>query len=86
MESIFSHGLFANVVAVYGAIAEIAIAAFIIYLPAFHRPTAFQTATLRPLLWTPHFAFGLYIFVYNEGVKWCIRNRPNSWIGTHLGW
>ena len=80
------HGLFANVVAVYGAIAEVAIAALVVYLPAFHRGTAFQTAALRPLLWTPHFAFAVYIFVYNEGVKRAIRRRPDSWVATHLGW
>ena len=62
------------------------IAAFVVYLPAFHRPTAFQTAAMRPLLWTPHFAFALYIFSFNEGVKWCIRNRPGSWVARNLGW
>ncbi len=62
------------------------VGAFVVYLPAFHDPTAFQTASLRPLFWTPHFTFALYIFLLNEGIKWSIRHRPNGWIANHMAW
>jgi hypothetical protein len=52
----------------------------------FHRPQAFRTAALSPLFWAPHFAFGVYIFAYNESVKWAVRNRPRSWVARHLAW
>jgi len=85
-ESIFVHGLFSNIVTVWGVMAELAIAVFIVYLPAFHAAEAFQTASLRALLWTPHLAFALYIFAYNETVKWAARRRPEGWVATRLQW
>jgi magnesium-transporting ATPase (P-type) len=85
-ESIFSHGLFANLATLYGCVAELAIACFVVYLPAFHNPQAFQTAALKPLLWAPQFAFGAFIFAYNEAVKACVRRRPHGWVARYLQW
>ena len=86
VESIFRHGLFSNVVTVYGALSAIFVACFVVYLPPFHRPNAFQTTALSALLWVPHFVFGAYIFTYNEAVKWAVRHRPRSWAARRLGW
>jgi hypothetical protein len=84
--SLFTHGVFSNVVTVYGWAIEIAIAAAVIYVPAFQRADAFQTADLGGVFWTPHFIYGAYIFAYNEGIKWFVRNRPQSWVAQNLGW
>jgi hypothetical protein len=84
--SIFTHGLFSNVVTVYGGVCEIAIACAVIYVPAFQREDAFQTADLGGVFWLPHFIYAGYIFGYNEAVKWAVRNRPGGWVATHLGW
>jgi magnesium-transporting ATPase (P-type) len=86
VESIFKHGLFTNVVAIYGALASIFIACLVIYVPVFHRSDAFQTGSLKPLFWTPHFVFAVYIFALNEGIKWAARNRPDSWVARYLAW
>jgi hypothetical protein len=84
--SIFTHGLFSNVVTVYGGVCEIAIACAVIYIPAFQREDAFQTADLSGVFWLPHFIYAGYIFGYNEAVKWAVRNRPGGWVATHLAW
>jgi hypothetical protein len=36
--------------------------------------------------WLPQFASLFILFGYNESVKWCFRNRPNSWVSKHLQW
>ena len=84
--SIFTHGLFSNVVTVYGFFIEIAIAAAVIYVPAFQTVDAFQTADLSGVFWTPHFIYAGYIFAYNEAVKYFVRTRPQSWVARYLGW
>ena len=86
VESIFKHGLFANVVSIYGAGASVAIACLLVYVPVFHRPTAFETGSLHPLFWTPHFAFCVYIFTLNEGLKWMVRHRPDSFVARRFAW
>jgi magnesium-transporting ATPase (P-type) len=86
VESIFTHGLFANVVSIYGALAAVFIACLVVYVPVFHRPTAFETGSLGALFWTPHLAFGVYIFALNEWLKWTARNRPESWVARRLAW
>lgn len=53
--SIVSHGLFTNVVTIYGVIAEVAIAVGVVYIPAFHssqNTDSFQTAFLPGIYWT----------------------------------
>ena len=85
-ESLFTRGLLSNTATLYGCVAEVAIACFVIYLPAFHNPQAFQTAALKPLLWAPQFAFAIFILVYNELVKLAVRRRPDSWVARYLQW
>lgn len=29
---------------------------------------------------------GGYIFAFNEGMKWCVRNRPDSFVARYLSW
>ncbi len=84
--SIFKHGLFSNVVTVYGAVAEIAIMCCVIYIPVFQTVTAFQTVDLHGVFWLPQFVYAGFIFSYNESVKWAVRNKPNSWVARNLGW
>jgi sodium/potassium-transporting ATPase subunit alpha len=79
--SIFKHGLFTNVVTLYGVVAEVAIMAAVIYIPAFHATSAFQTYSLHGTFWLPHFIYVGWIFGYNEITKYLIRSRPNApWI------
>ena len=84
--SLFSHGVFSNVVTFYGFFMEIAIAAAVIYVPAFQRQDAFQTADLAGVFWTPHFIYAGWIFGYNEAVKYFVRTKPDSWVARYLGW
>jgi sodium/potassium-transporting ATPase subunit alpha len=84
--SCFTHGLFSNVVTLYGGVTEIAIACAVIYVPVLQRSNAFQTRDLHGEFWLPQLAFALYIFAYNEGVKWCVRHRPAGWVATRLSW
>ena len=84
--SIYSHGLLSNVVTIYGGATEIAIACAVIYIPAFQKPDAFQTADLRGYFWLPHFVYMFYIFGYNETVKWFARNRPQSFVARNMAW
>ena len=76
--SIFVHGLFTNVVTLYGVVAEVAIMCAVIYIPAFHATSAFQTFPLHGIFWLPHFIFLGWIFGYNELTKHLIRTRPNA--------
>lgn len=84
--SLFTHGVFSNIVTVYGWVLEIAIAAAVIYVPVFQTQDAFQTANLPGIFWTPHLIYAVYIFAYNETVKWFVRARPTSWVARYLGW
>jgi hypothetical protein len=84
--SIFTHGLFSNVVTIYGAVAEVCIMCGVIYIPIFQSVDAFQTRDLRGVFWLPQFTYAGYIFAYNEAVKWAVRNRPGSWVATYLAW
>ena len=63
-----------------------AVAAGVIYIPAFQRPSAFQTADLGGIFWTPHFIYAGFIFGYNEAVKYCVRNYTQGWVAVNLGW
>ena len=85
-ESIFTRGLLTNTATLYGCVAEVAIACFVVYLPAFHNPQAFQTSSLKPLLWVPQLAFAVFILAYNELVKLAVRRRPDSWVARYLQW
>ena len=49
--SIFSHGLFSNIVTLYGCAAEIAIAAAVVYIPVFQQAAAFQTFPVQGIFW-----------------------------------
>ena len=84
--SVFAHGLFSNVVTIYGCVTEVAIMCAVIYVPIFQRPSAFQSWDLRGYFWLPQFIYGAYIFAFNEGVKWAQRNAPHGWVATHLAW
>jgi sodium/potassium-transporting ATPase subunit alpha len=84
--SIFSHGLFSNVVMLYGGVTEIAIMCAVIYVPVFQRMDAFQTRDLLGVYWLPQFAYAGFIFAYNEGVKWAVRAMPRGWVARHLSW
>jgi sodium/potassium-transporting ATPase subunit alpha len=87
VESIFSRlWLLSNPATIYGCVAAVAIACFVIFLPAFHSPQAFQSASVKPVLWTPQFAFAAFITVYNELVKRTVRRRPISWVARNLQW
>ena len=78
--------MFSNPTTLYGCVAAVAIACFVIYLPAFHNAQAFQTSALKPLLWAPHFAFAVFILAYNELVKLAVRRWPDSWVARYLQW
>jgi sodium/potassium-transporting ATPase subunit alpha len=84
--SIFTHGLFTNVVTIYGAVAAVAIMCAVIYIPVFHSINAFQTRNLGGMFWLPQFIYMGYIFGYNEFVKYFVRNRPGGWVAENLGW
>jgi hypothetical protein len=87
VESIFSRvWLLSNPATIYGCVAAVAIACFVIFLPAFHSPQAFQSASVKPLLWAPQFAFAAFITLYNELVKRTVRRRPTSWVARNLQW
>lgn len=84
--SIFTHGIFSNVVTVYGAAAEMAIMCAVIYIPAFQQPSAFQTYPLHGVFWLPQFIYLGWIFGYNEAVKYAIRKNPQGQVARWLGW
>ena len=84
--SIFKHGLFSNVVTLQGVLVEVALVVGVVYIPAFHTPNAFQTTQMRGWFWLPHLAYGIYITLYNETIKWFVRNRPDSWVAKAGGW
>ena len=84
--SIFTHGITGNIVTIYGAVAEIAIACAVVYIPAFNQANAFQTLPVHGIFWLPHFIFMAFIFSYNETVKWYVRNQPQSRVARWLGW
>ena len=73
-------------VTIYGGVAEICIMCAVIYIPVFQRPSAFQTADLGGIFWTPHFIYAVFIFSYNESVKFCVRNYPLGWVARYLAW
>ncbi len=84
--SILTQGLLSNIVCIYAVVAELAIMAAVIYIPIFQKPDAFQTRQLNGFYWLPHFVYCGYIFTYNEGVKYCVRNHPQGWVARFLGW
>lgn len=36
--------------------------------------------------WLPQLGSCLFLFTYNETVKWFIRNRPRGFAAKHLAW
>ena len=71
---------------IYGCLTEVGIIVGVIYIPVFHAPSSFQTATLHGYFWLPHLVYGVYITVYNETVKYLIRKDPNGKTAQLLGW
>lgn len=86
VDSVFTRGIFSNVVTSYGAALAVLIAVVIVYVPELHHEDAFATTDPRPEIWLPHLAYAGFTFGYNECVKWCARRRPASWIARNLSW
>jgi sodium/potassium-transporting ATPase subunit alpha len=84
--SAFTHGVRSNKVAIYGTAFAILYMVGVIYIPAFHVHDAFQTAFLHGYFWLPQLASCLFLFAYNETVKYFIRNAPRGFVAKNFGW
>jgi magnesium-transporting ATPase (P-type) len=82
--SIFTHGLFGNMVMNYGAIIELTLIMFVVFVP-FSQPF-FGTKQFLPILWILPLAPFVLIFSRNELVRYMARNYPDSWVAQNLNW
>jgi sodium/potassium-transporting ATPase subunit alpha len=82
--SVFTHGLFGNLITIWGGVFALFIAAFFVYIPGVQ--AIFFTGTLDGALWTCSIAYGAYILLYTEGAKWQLRKNPEGFVAKWLAW
>jgi len=74
--SIFRHGVFNNIVLLYGVTIEICLMVLIIFVPSSH--TIFQSNDFPGEFWPILFLSWFSFFVLHEGAKWLKRTYPQN--------
>ncbi len=82
--SIFEHGLFRNLITVWGTTISITVMIIAVYAPFLQG--IFSTANMVGIGWVAQLGFPLVFVPYTELVKKLAREDPDGWVATHLCW
>ena len=78
------HGVFRNLVTVYGLLVSVAVMLLVIYVPGLQ--PIFTTAALGGIGWVPQLGFALLMFPYTEFSKRVARADPHGWWARNVQW
>jgi magnesium-transporting ATPase (P-type) len=82
--SIFTHGIFRNIVTLYGVSVSVAVMVLIVYAPFLQR--IFGTATLPGIGWVPQIGALAFYLPWTEFTKRQVRDNPNGWWARNVAW
>jgi magnesium-transporting ATPase (P-type) len=82
--SIFKHGIFRNLVTVWGVCISIPVMVIIVYMPFLQG--IFSTANMVGIGWVAQLGFLLVFVPYTEYTKALARRDPDGWVAQHLCW
>ncbi|KAF8072642.1 Atpalpha [Scenedesmus sp. PABB004] len=83
-ESIFSHGVFRNIVTVYGVSLSVVVMIVVVYVPFLQG--IFTTWHLPGIGWVPMVGTLLWLLPYSEFTKRQVRTNPEGWWARTMAW
>jgi magnesium-transporting ATPase (P-type) len=83
-ESIFKHGIFRNMVTVYGVLISCTVMVIIVYVPFLQG--IFSTAFLPGVGWLPMIGTLLWLLPFSEYTKRQVRHNPDGWWAKYIAW
>jgi len=78
------HGIFRNELTLYGVIIELCLILLIVFPPSSH--TILTSEPFPPRFWALLVVGPFLLLCWQEGRKWYVRRRPNSWIAKNVNW
>jgi len=85
-QSIFTHGIFTNVVTDYGIGVELCLIVIFIFVPVISSDVMTFSGKLPKSLWFLFLLGWGTLFLFIEGFKWAKRNGKGGWIINALGY